>query len=145
MKQAEHKIVIIGGGIAGLCAGVYARKCGYEVELLEQHHSADGLAASWRRGDYIFETCLHWLLGSNPAGDLHAEWLEVCDIDALHFINHDEFVCVEDEHGVSVHIYSDADRLEAELCRVAPHHAANARLPHGQKSDLEDRAKRLSP
>jgi len=28
MKQAEHKIVIIGGGIAGLCAGVYARKCG---------------------------------------------------------------------------------------------------------------------
>ncbi|WP_394085909.1 NAD(P)-binding protein [Roseixanthobacter finlandensis] len=28
-------IVIIGGGIAGLCAAVYARKCGYEVELLE--------------------------------------------------------------------------------------------------------------
>jgi len=63
----------------------------------------------------------------------------------LHFINHDEFVYVEDEHGVSVHIYSDADRLEVELCRVAPHHAANARPPHGQKSDLEDRAKRLSP
>lgn len=79
MKQAEHKIVIIGGGIAGLCVGVYARKCGYNVELLEQHHSAGGLAASWRRGDYTFETCLHWLLGSNPSGDLHAAWLEALD------------------------------------------------------------------
>ncbi len=87
MAQTECRILIIGGGIAGLCAGVYARKCGYAVEILEQPQSVGGLAASWRRGDYVFETCLHWLLGSNPTGSLHAEWQEVCDIDALRFID----------------------------------------------------------
>jgi 2-polyprenyl-6-methoxyphenol hydroxylase-like FAD-dependent oxidoreductase len=35
MKQDGRKIVIVGGGIAGLCAAVYAQKCGYQVEVLE--------------------------------------------------------------------------------------------------------------
>jgi 2-polyprenyl-6-methoxyphenol hydroxylase-like FAD-dependent oxidoreductase len=34
--------VIIDGGIAGLCTAVYARKCGYDVELLEMHDTAGG-------------------------------------------------------------------------------------------------------
>ena len=50
MKQNGRKIVIIGGGIAGLSAAVYALKCGYEVEVLEMHDMAGGLAMSWRRG-----------------------------------------------------------------------------------------------
>ena len=114
------KITIIGGGIAGLCTAVYARQSGYEVDLLEQHQSAGGLATSWRRGEYTFETCLHWLVGSNPGGTRHAEWREVCDIDRLRFVDHEEFVRVEDEHGASLHIYADVDCLEAELVKVAP-------------------------
>jgi phytoene dehydrogenase-like protein len=57
-----------------------ARVRGYEVELLEHHDSPGGLATSWKRGDYTFETCLHWLLGSNPDGTLHSQWQDVCDI-----------------------------------------------------------------
>ena len=77
MKQNGKKIVIIGGGIAGLCAAVYALKCGYQVEVLEMHDMAGGLAMSWRRGPYTFETCLHWLIGSSPHGDFHAQWQEI--------------------------------------------------------------------
>jgi heterodisulfide reductase subunit A-like polyferredoxin len=54
--QNNKKIVIIEAGIAGLCAAVYARKCGYDVDVFEQHGSAGGLATSWRRGTYG-ETC----------------------------------------------------------------------------------------
>ena len=64
MARTSRKIVVIGGSIAGICAAVYARKCGYDVEVLEQHDNAGGLATSWRRGDYTFETCLHWLFGA---------------------------------------------------------------------------------
>ena len=42
---------------------------------------AGGLATSWQRGHYTFETCLHWLLGSKPGGEMHAQWQDVVDID----------------------------------------------------------------
>lgn len=44
--------VIVGGGIAGLCAAVYAQQCGYQAAVLEMSPSAGGLAKSWRRNGY---------------------------------------------------------------------------------------------
>ena len=120
MEQNRRKIAIIGGGIAGLCAAVYGLKCGYEVEILEMHDMAGGLAMSWRRGPYTFETCLHWLVGSNPHGEFHRQWKEVFDIDKLTFINPHEFVRIETEDGDSLRMYTNADMLEAELLRRAP-------------------------
>ncbi|TAM91073.1 NAD(P)/FAD-dependent oxidoreductase, partial [bacterium] len=118
----EHtgRIAIIGAGIAGLCTAVYARKCGYEVDLFEQHERAGGLAISWRRGEYTFENSLVWLLGSRPGGLLHEQWREVFDIDALTFVDPDEYVRVETEDGDSLSMYRDIDRMEAELLRRAP-------------------------
>jgi phytoene dehydrogenase-like protein len=115
-----RKIVIIGGGIAGLCAAVYALKSGYDVEVLEMHDMAGGLAMSWHRGPWTFETCLHWLVGSHPHGDFHARWQEVCDIDKLTFVDPEEFVRIETETGDALSIYTDVDRLEMELLRHAP-------------------------
>lgn len=120
MKHNGRKIVIVGGGIAGLCAAVYALKCGYQVEVLEMNDMAGGLATSWRRGHYTFETCLHWLLGSKPGGEFYAQWQEVFDIDKLRFVNLDQFVRMEDESGGSLTVYTNVDRLEAELLRRAP-------------------------
>ncbi len=120
MTQTPGKIVVIGAGIAGLCTPVYARRCGYQVEIVEQHDTAGGLATSWRRGEYTFETCLHWLVGSSPNGTMHAQWQEVFDIDKLTFVYLEEFVRLEDEQGDSLIIYSNVDRLEAELLKRAP-------------------------
>jgi phytoene dehydrogenase-like protein len=125
--MSSPKVVIIGAGIAGLCAAVYARKCGYQVEIIEQHDSAGGLATSWRRGDYTFETCLHWFTGSNPKGALHAQWREVFDVDKLRFVYPEEFGRVETEQGERLIIYSNVDRLEAELLRQVPEDAAEIR------------------
>jgi phytoene dehydrogenase-like protein len=120
MKHNGKKIVIIGGGIAGLCAAVYALKCGYEVEVLEMHDMAGGLAMSWRRGSYTFETCLHWLIGSKPGGEFHQVWQELIDIDKLTFVNLHEFVRIETENDDNLRMYTNADMLEAELLRRAP-------------------------
>ena len=120
MDQMKRKIVIIGSGISGLCAAVYGLKCGYQVEVLEMHDMAGGLATSWRRGDYTFETCLHWLLGSKPGGELNADWREIFDIEKLTFVNGEEFSRIEDESGGSLSIYTDIDRLEWEMLRRAP-------------------------
>lgn len=128
MKQDAHKkVVIIGGGIAGLCAAVYAQKCGYQAEVLEMHDMAGGLAMSWRRGPYTFETCLHWLYGSNPKSPMHAQWKEVFDIDKLTFIDSEEFVRLENPAGETLRIFTDTNRLEAELLAKAPQDAAEIR------------------
>jgi phytoene dehydrogenase-like protein len=127
MSRNGKKIVIIGGGIAGLCSAVYALKCGYEVEVLEMHDMAGGLAMSWRRGPYTFETCLHWLVGSSPGGDFHSHWREVCDIERLTFIDPEEFVRIATESGDNLTIYTNVERLEAELLRRAPQDSAAIR------------------
>jgi phytoene dehydrogenase-like protein len=123
MKHDAGTIVIIGGGVSGLCAAVYAQKCGYQVEVLEMHDSAGGLATSWHRGEYIFETCLHWLFGSNPDGEMYSRWLEVFDIDKLTFLYPEEFARLETEYGETLSIYTSIDRLEEEMLRRAPQDA----------------------
>jgi len=126
-SPVPRSVVIIGAGIAGLCAAVYARKCGYAVTVLEQHERPGGLATSWQRGGYTFEACLHWLLGSNPHDAMHALWREVFDIDRLHFVYPEEWIRVESEQGKHLSIYSNIDRLEAELLRDAPRDEAHIR------------------
>ncbi|MBS1802954.1 MAG: NAD(P)/FAD-dependent oxidoreductase [Acidobacteria bacterium] len=120
MKRTGKKIVIVGAGIAGLSAAVYALKCGYEVEVLEMHDMAGGLAMSWHRGPYTFETCLHWLIGSKPGGEFNRVWKELVDLDRLTFVNPHEFVRIETEDGESLRVYTNADMLEAELLRRSP-------------------------
>lgn len=127
MTKDTRKIVIIGAGIAGLCMAVYARRCGYDVQVLEQHDAAGGLATSWRRGDYTFETCLHWLLGSNPNRAMYSQWQEVFDIGQLTFVQPEEYVRLETERGESLNIYSNVDRMAAELLKQAPQDAAEIR------------------
>ncbi|HEY3625513.1 MAG TPA: NAD(P)/FAD-dependent oxidoreductase [Terracidiphilus sp.] len=127
MSKNGKKIVIIGGGIAGLCAAVYGLKCGYEVEILEMHDMAGGLAMSWRRGPYTFETCLHWLVGSKAGEDFNAHWQEVCDMEKLTFLDPEEFVRIQTESGDSIGLYTNVDRLETELLQHAPQDAAAIR------------------
>jgi phytoene dehydrogenase-like protein len=127
MEQDTPKMIIIGGGVAGLCAGIYARKSGFPVEVLEMNDAAGGLAASWQRGGYTFETCLHWLLGSNPKSAMYSQWQEVFDISKLRFVNPEEYVRLETEHGEYLSIYTNLDRMEQELLNRAPQDVADIR------------------
>src|SRR5581483_4494628 len=120
---SSRTLLVIGGGIAGLCAAVYARRCGYDVELLEQHEIPGGLATSWSRGAYRFETCLHWLLGSSPASPMYRQWSELFDIGRLHFIYPEDFVRIEDSHGEALSIYTNVERMQDTLMRRSPQDA----------------------
>ena len=74
MKQ---KVVVIGGGVAGLSAGIYAQKCGFDVTILESHFLPGGNCTSWKRGGYLFEGGMHWLTGSNPNEQVNSMWRHV--------------------------------------------------------------------
>ena len=63
--MAEKKLVVVGAGIAGLSAGVYAQRSGFETVILEKHIIPGGLSTSWTRKGYLFEGGMHWLTGSS--------------------------------------------------------------------------------
>jgi len=51
----SKKVIIVGAGIAGLTAAVYAKRSGFDVTLIEQHSIVGGMCTSWKRKGYLFE------------------------------------------------------------------------------------------
>jgi phytoene dehydrogenase-like protein len=119
----NKKVLIIGGGIAGLCTGVYLQKNGFETEILEMHSIAGGLATAWKREGYTFENCIHWLLGSKEGEEMNATWKEVFDVGRLEFHDPEVYQVIE-KGGKKLVVYRDVDRMEREFLAQAPEDAA---------------------
>jgi phytoene dehydrogenase-like protein len=119
----NKKALIIGGGIAGLCTGVYLQKNGFETEILEMHSIAGGLATAWKRSGFTFENCIHWLVGSKERDEFNATWKEVFDIGRLEF-HDDEIYQVIEKGDQKLVVYRDVDRMEREFLARAPEDAA---------------------
>lgn len=108
------KIIIIGAGISGLSAGCYAAMNGYQVEVYEMHSSPGGVCTSWKRKDYLFDHCLHWVIGSNKGNSMYPLFKELCITDTVEFYHTDRFRSIQCE-GKDITIYTDIDKLEKEL------------------------------
>jgi phytoene dehydrogenase-like protein len=120
---ATKTVGVIGAGIAGLATGCYAQMNGYQTHIFEMHTKPGGLCTSWDRKGYTIDCCVHWLTGCRPGTSLHKLWQEVGVIQGLDLIYPDELTRVEFPDGPTVSIYTDLDRLEEHLCRIAPEDA----------------------
>lgn len=116
----NKKVIIIGAGISGLCAGSYLQMNGYDTEIFELHNSPGGLCTAWKRKGYTFDLCIHWLVGSSPSDNFYGLWSELIDMEKLDFVDHEIFFQVEDKEGRTLRIFTDVDRLEEEMKNVAP-------------------------
>jgi len=117
------KIKIIGAGIAGLSVASYLQRNGYDTEIYELHSLPGGLCTAWKKKDYTFDGCIHWLVGSSPSNSLYHSWNEILDMKSLTFVEMDFFSRIDDEYGNGLTLYSNADQLGAELKRHSPKHA----------------------
>ena len=68
------KIIIIGAGVSGLSAGIYAQMNGHNATIYERHFKAGGNLTGWDRCGYHIDNCIHWLTGTNPATELYRTW-----------------------------------------------------------------------
>lgn len=67
-----HKsMIVIGAGIAGLATGCYAQMNDYDSEIFESASKPGGLAAAWRRGDYLIDGGIHFLIGHRRGNPIH--------------------------------------------------------------------------
>ncbi|MBN2634219.1 MAG: NAD(P)/FAD-dependent oxidoreductase [Bacteroidales bacterium] len=126
------KIVIIGGGIAGLSAGIYARLNGFETEIIEMHSRTGGQCTAWDRNGYRFDYCLHWLAGTRK-GAFNDIWKETGVLnDDVRIIDHDVHTRVHDDQGKSFIFYTDLKRWEEYLCNFAPEDAGKIKKMCGE-------------
>lgn len=119
------KVIIIGAGISGLSAGVYARQSGFNVTIYESHNIPGGASTSWRRNGYLFEGGMHWLTGSSSKKPLNAIWREVGALnDGVSIYNRDPFFKM-DIGGQTVCLYRDIERMRRHFLEISPEDKKN--------------------
>jgi phytoene dehydrogenase-like protein len=117
--MVETDILVIGAGIAGLSAGCHAQANGFSSVILEKHSLPGGLCTSWTRNGYVFDYCIHWLVGSGKNHAFRKLW-DFLDIAPLeNIVNHGIFTTRISDDGTPVHWYTNADRLAEHLLGFA--------------------------
>ena len=120
VPETETCALVIGGGIAGLCAGCYAQMNGYRSRIYEMHDLPGGLMTAWERKGYTIDYCIHWLVGSSPKASMYKLWQEMGLLRDRQIVDLDVWLEYEGPDGQRVTFWRDLDRLEADLCRLSP-------------------------
>lgn len=119
----DDKIIIIGGGIAGLACGCYLQMNGYRTEIFEANNSPGGLCVAWDRGPYTFDGCLRFLVGTNPSSTFYKVWKELGAINGREILHRKEILRVEDLEGQALSVSADLDQLARDFKQIAPEDA----------------------
>jgi phytoene desaturase len=130
--MSTPKLVVIGGGLAGLSAGCYARASGFDVTLVEHNVALGGECTAWRRGPYLVDGCIHWLTGG-PFDELYEE-LGILPAVKLHVL--DEFATYRHARdGWQVSLRRDLQRTLEAMRQIAPQDGEElSRLIEGAES-----------
>lgn len=114
------KIVIVGGGVAGLSAGIYAQLLGFDSVVIEKNPVPGGQCTGWDRQGFHTDGCIHWMCGTKAGSDINKAWrqvgalgddVEIIDLPSLWTYSSD---------GVTITLWQDLDRLERELVELSP-------------------------
>ncbi len=117
------KIVIIGGGIAGMTAGVLLPKAGYITEIYEKNALPGGQCTGWKREGYFIDNCIHWLTGTRPGSALHELWKEIGALgDGVELYKKEMFYSSKLD-GQTITFWRDKDRTRRELLALSPEDA----------------------
>lgn len=125
MAEAQkQKIVIIGGGIAGLTAGIYAQKAGFDSEVYEKHAILGGQCTGWKRKGFYIDNCISWMTCADPKFPVYKMWKEVgflgdADGNTIPVLQHDAFYTSELD-GQTVTLWRDLDRAQKEMIELSP-------------------------
>lgn len=114
------KIIIIGGGVSGLSAGIYARLNGFDATIVEKHSIMGGVCTAWYRKGYRFDYSIQWLVGTRE-GAFNRTFKETNvineDVEILNAEYHTRLVMPD---GEDLLVYTDIDKWCDYLISKAP-------------------------
>ncbi len=119
--MAKKTIIIIGAGLAGLSAGCYAQMNGYQTHIFEHANKPGGVAAAWRRKDYLIDGGIHFLMGHRPGQpiyDLYRELGTADDDCCVDMTTYGRFI--DEPTGLKLDITCNLDQLADDLKAIGP-------------------------
>jgi phytoene dehydrogenase-like protein len=119
--MSNKSLIIIGAGLAGLAAGVYAQRNGYRSHILEHHGQPGGVAAWWRRGVYHVDGGIHFLMGHRPPSaiyDLYRQLGTAAPDTVTDMAEYGAFV--DETTGKSILLSADLSQIQANLSALSP-------------------------
>ncbi|MCL4557704.1 MAG: NAD(P)/FAD-dependent oxidoreductase [Deltaproteobacteria bacterium] len=117
----RKSIIIVGGGLAGLSAGCYARMNGYDVQIFEHAAIPGGVCTSWKTNDYLIDGCIHWLLGHRPGNSVYTIYKDLGIVDANRFIDAKSYInFVDARTGNRFELTADYEKVKDRLIAISP-------------------------
>ncbi len=113
------KVVIIGGGIAGLTAGVLLQKAGFQTEIYEKNALPGGQCTGWKREGYFIDNCIHWLTGTRPGSGLHELWKEIGALGDGIELHKKEMFFSSKLNGETLTFWRDKERTRKEMLALS--------------------------
>lgn len=114
------KVIIIGGGIAGLSAGIYAQQNGFATEIYEKNAMVGGECTGWVRQGYNIDNCIHWLTGCRPDDDLNKIWRNIGALDDTTELYREPYFYKLEMDGKALHFWRDIEKARREFLEIAP-------------------------
>ncbi|MBN2198654.1 MAG: NAD(P)/FAD-dependent oxidoreductase [Candidatus Aminicenantes bacterium] len=115
--MTERRIIVIGAGLSGLSAGVYARLGGYPCLIVEQYSGPGGVASCWKRGEYLIDGGIHFFMGHRPQDASSVLFRELLGGDMGDRVAEMRIYgrYVDENKGRRVDVTRDLDRLARDL------------------------------
>ena len=114
------KVIIVGGGIAGMTAGILLQKAGYQTEIFEKNSVAGGQCTGWKREGYFIDNCIHWLTGTKEGSGLHELWKEVGALGNSVEVHEKEMFFSSKLNGKTLTFWRDKEKTRQEMLALSP-------------------------
>ena len=75
------KVIIVGGGISGMAAGIILQNSGFETEIYEKNPVAGGELTGWKRDGVYIDNCINYLMCSKKGSAMNELWHEIGMLD----------------------------------------------------------------
>lgn len=142
------KVLIIGGGISGLTAGIFAQKSGFESIVYEKHSISGGECTGWDRNGYHIDGCIQWLTGTKDGDEMNELWKQAGALENVKIHKLSKFITVEYQ-GKQISVDRDLTLLKEHFLEISPEDKgeienlaawietlANSSMPTGKPFDM---------
>ena len=124
----SKSIAIIGGGVSGLTAGIYALLAGFRAEIYEKNTVLGGECSGWNRKGYHIDNCIHFLVGCNEGEALNLVWKNVGALSDEVVLYREPCFYSMEMNGTVLHLWRDLEKTRAEFLKIAPEDAREINL-----------------